>query len=98
MNHGGRAGPPLPHGHEGRRDAGSAVGSSLQDPHFAGSRIALVRATAIKDKTVGNVSPATLLSQLKTSQAGLTTEEARRRLAETGPNDPTPKSHRGILV
>ncbi len=36
------------------------------------------------------VSPSALFKQLQTSEAGLTTEEAKRRLSEVGPNEPAP--------
>jgi len=37
-----------------------------------------------------------VLSELQASEAGLSTEEARRRLALRGPNDPIPERHRGF--
>jgi Mg2+-importing ATPase len=45
-----------------------------------------------------NASLSTLLKQLNTSPSGLTTQEARKRLAEVGPNEPAPARHRSVLL
>jgi P-type Mg2+ transporter len=39
-----------------------------------------------------------LFDHLRTSAQGLTSQEARRRLAEVGPNDPSPARHISLLV
>jgi Mg2+-importing ATPase len=45
-----------------------------------------------------NGTLASLLRQLGTSHSGLTAQEAHRRMAEYGPNDPTARRHRGVLL
>jgi len=45
-----------------------------------------------------NDSLPALLKQLNTSPSGLTTEEARRRLVEVGPNEPAPAQQRSVLL
>lgn len=45
-----------------------------------------------------NASLSDLLKQLNTSPSGLTTQEARRRLAAVGPNEPAPARHRSVLL
>src|SRR5689334_2331003 len=39
-----------------------------------------------------------LFDHLRTSAQGLTSQEARRRLAEVGPNDPLPGRHVSLFV
>ncbi len=47
---------------------------------------------------MGPVPRAAQLSQLPSSERGLSDEEARRRLRECGPNEPAPTRRSGVLA